>query len=171
MFFLGYRAVRRHEGSEGGGLALGALFGFTTLVVHNFGDFGIHIPAIAFLATVLCAQLCALGKTPGTNGRNGARSPENELNCNRYSLHLGGVAPGIGFATVLVLGFLLGREGWRAQRVESLELDASRWNTVKGPDNRERQIADLVGAIRLQPDDAQRTSIWPRFISTCTRRQ
>ena len=62
VFRFGYRAVRRFDGEPTGGLALGALFGFTTLVIHSIGDFGLHLPAIALLATVLC---CPAGG-PGT---------------------------------------------------------------------------------------------------------
>ena len=62
VFRFGYRAVRRFDGAPTGGLALGALFGFTTLVIHSIGDFGLHLPAIALLATVLTAQLVGLGQ-------------------------------------------------------------------------------------------------------------
>jgi O-antigen ligase/tetratricopeptide (TPR) repeat protein len=62
MFWFGFRAVRRHAGTATGTLALGALFGFTTLVIHSVGDFGIHLPAITLLATVVCAHLAALGQ-------------------------------------------------------------------------------------------------------------
>ena len=61
--------MRRLEGQAAAGLVLGALFGFTTMVIHNFGDFGLHIPAIALLATVLCAQLAGLGRQDPESAR------------------------------------------------------------------------------------------------------
>lgn len=38
-----------------GPLILGIFFGLVSLIVHSFVDFGIHMPAVAFLATVLLA--------------------------------------------------------------------------------------------------------------------
>ena len=55
VFWYGWQAVRRYADRPEAGLALGALFGFTTLVIHSIADFGMHMPAIALLATVLCA--------------------------------------------------------------------------------------------------------------------
>ena len=62
IFVPDLRAVRQHWGKPIGGLALGALFGFTTLAFQSFGDFGIHLPAIALLAAVLSAQMVSLGQ-------------------------------------------------------------------------------------------------------------
>ena len=58
VYWLGLRALARHSHEATAGLIMGGLFGFTALVIHSFVDFGLHIPAIALLATVLCAQLC-----------------------------------------------------------------------------------------------------------------
>src|SRR5262249_4449790 len=121
VFRSGWAAVRRHDGQPTGGLASGALFGFTTVVIHSLGDFGLHIPAVAFLATVLCAPLCALGgagrppelftAAPGVN-RGGGRS----------RVRLGGVAAAAGTVTALTLGGVVLWEAWRAARVHQLWL-------------------------------------------------
>ena len=71
VFRLGLRAVRRHEDRPTGGLVLGALVAFTTVAIHSFSDFGMHIPANAAIVTVLCAQLCTVGRRRG--GRTGDR--------------------------------------------------------------------------------------------------
>src|SRR5262249_45811964 len=63
----GYRAVRRSPPATAA-LALGALFAFTTLVLHSAGDFGLRLPAIVLLATVLCAQLAGLADADGADG-------------------------------------------------------------------------------------------------------
>jgi tetratricopeptide (TPR) repeat protein len=47
-----------------GRLALGALIGFSAIVVHSFVDYGLHIPAVAVLATVVAAMLMNLSETP-----------------------------------------------------------------------------------------------------------
>src|SRR5262249_3358932 len=68
---------------------------------HSAFDFGLHIPAIALLATVLCAHLCALGSAPLERGDGpAARRP----------------APGalLAAGAALALALVLGAEGWRA---------------------------------------------------------
>ncbi|HVA49270.1 MAG TPA: O-antigen ligase family protein [Pirellulales bacterium] len=62
IFRFGYRAFRGHSPQALGALALGALFAFTTIVLHSLVEFGLYLPAIAVLATVVCAHLCALGE-------------------------------------------------------------------------------------------------------------
>ncbi len=72
----GARAYLRSRNAGEAGLILGALFGFGTVLVHSLGDFGMHIPAVPLLATVVAAQLCALGRTsespsPRSTGERG----------------------------------------------------------------------------------------------------
>ena len=87
----------------GSGLALGAFFGFATTALHSVVEFGLHIPAIAVLATVLCAYMCALGggegrpAQPGRAGvREGAvagqvrRPRRRDRGCRRGCCHFGG---------------------------------------------------------------------------------
>ena len=52
----GYRVLRK-ESSPTGGLVAGALFAFTTVVLHSIGDFGMHVPAIVILVAVLSAYI------------------------------------------------------------------------------------------------------------------
>ena len=60
VFRLAYQFIRK--GNSRAGLALGALFAFASLVIHCFGDFEVHVPAITLLAAVLCTRLCALSQ-------------------------------------------------------------------------------------------------------------
>jgi tetratricopeptide (TPR) repeat protein len=154
VFQLGYRAVRRPphpalspsgwekgQGEEGGltsGLALGALFGFLTLVVQSFVDFGLHIPAIAVLTTVLCAQLCALGGTSGN-----------------YRLRLWGVAPLAGTALAISLGLAFGLDGWRMYRAQQLRHAASSASNVSESGRYAHQVDYLARAARLAPENAR----------------
>jgi tetratricopeptide (TPR) repeat protein len=138
VFRLGYRAVRRNEGSLEGGLALGALLGFLTMVVHSFVDFGLHIPSIALLATVLCAQLCALGSTSGL-----------------YSLRLWGLAPLAGSALVMLFGLALGYEGWRMYRVQELQQAVSSVGGFSYPGHNASRVDCLATATRLAPENAR----------------
>src|SRR5206468_4458361 len=61
VYRLGWRALRRHAGRSAEVLALGALLGFTTVVLHSLVDFGVHMPAVALLTTVVCAMLAGVG--------------------------------------------------------------------------------------------------------------
>jgi O-antigen ligase len=136
VYRLGWRALRRHAGHRAAGLVLGGLFAFTTVVVHSFGDFGLHIPAVAALVTVVCAELCALA-----DGESGAGEFRG-----------GGLAPllGMGFS---VLALFLAAEGWRASTVQGLRLAAARLQAE--PSGRAGQIACLEAAARLAPEYAR----------------
>ncbi len=74
VFRAGWRAVRNHPDRQVRRLALGALFGFTTLVVQSIADFGIHLASIALLATVLAALLVSLGDPLPTFSGGGSGS-------------------------------------------------------------------------------------------------
>jgi uncharacterized protein (TIGR02996 family) len=64
VYRIALKAVRRRAAMPVGGLTLGALFGFTAIIIHSIGDFGLHLPAIAFLATVLVAHLVSRTGSP-----------------------------------------------------------------------------------------------------------
>jgi O-antigen ligase len=141
VYRLGLRAVRRHEGRPAAGLVIGGLFAFTTLVIHSVGDFGLHLPAVALLAAVLCAYLCGLGSS-------GEPDP--------YTLRLGGLGPVLGAAVAVAVGWVLLGEGWKDDRVQRLRLAALRLGEHP-PDAaaRERKVALLAAAARLAPDYAR----------------
>ena len=105
----GYRAVRRHQGGSFGGLALGGLFGFAALALQSAGDFGLHLPAIAVLASVLAAQLMAAGEEEpaGASGEE----PESAREEGAYVLRLRGLAPLVGALTAASLALTLPGRG------------------------------------------------------------
>jgi O-antigen ligase/tetratricopeptide (TPR) repeat protein len=142
VYRLGLRAVRLGPGRR---LALGALFGFSTLVIQSFGDFGLHIPAIAVLATVLCAHLVSLGAAAGL--AEGDPAPE-------YRIRLGGIAPLLGAATLVALALLLSGISWRAHRIDRLRTTAARLQREEGEEGLAEQVACLETAARLAPEDA-----------------
>jgi O-antigen ligase len=154
VFHLGLRAVRLHLGRSAGALALGAVAGLATLAVHSVGDFGAHIPAIALLATVVCAQLCGLG-SPGAEPATRPATPEGGASPGPGAVRLGGLAPFAGLAASAALGLLLCGEGWRARQVDLLQQAGFSAVAGSAPGGRERQIACLEAAARLTPEDAQ----------------
>ncbi len=150
VFSFGYRAIRK--GNSKSGLALGALFAFTTLLIQCIGDFDVHVPAITLLATVLCAQLCAL------NASESVSSPDvTDLvpsSGRWYRLRWRGLAPLLGAATCVGLGLLVFNGGWKAHKLEMLRLAAFRAGQNTEAGSLELKKDYLEAAARLIPDDA-----------------
>src|SRR5262249_32734919 len=122
VFRVGWRAYRRHAGSWVGGLVLGALLAFATLVIHSLVDFGLHIPAIAVLAVVMCAYLSGLGRR-GVEPESGDPGKSSHV---EYSLRLGGLAPVLGAATAVGVALLLYAQGGAARASQGLRHLAAR---------------------------------------------
>jgi O-antigen ligase len=142
VFALGLRAVRKQAGRAAGGLALGALFAFTTAVIHSAVDFGLHTPAIALLLTVLAAHLAALGSAAPAPARA------------EYALRLGVMAPLAGAAAGVLLGAVLVGEGWRAHQAERQRLAALHLRLRGATGHEERALACLVRAVGFAPERA-----------------
>jgi O-antigen ligase/tetratricopeptide (TPR) repeat protein len=148
VYRLGLRALVRHQGRPAAGLALGCLIAFTGLVLHSLGEFGTHVPAIALLAAVLCAHLCALGsESPHPQ----PLSPKGEN--GEYVLRLGGIAPMLSAAVLLALGLLILDDGWRAHGADRWKVHALRAGDDE-PDQLRQRCAALERAVALTPDDA-----------------
>jgi tetratricopeptide (TPR) repeat protein len=172
VYRCGVRAVARPGIRGQVGLVFGALFAFTTLVIHSLVDFGLHIPAIALLATVLCAHLCALadarGPAPsagapkaagrGMSPAGGAGSPPDPARTDEgrsrpYRRRVG-LAPAAGAALAVCLGAVLGGEGWQACRVHWLRHNPSRLNPTPAPVSEEQRLESLQEAARLAQESA-----------------
>jgi O-antigen ligase/tetratricopeptide (TPR) repeat protein len=154
MFWFGYRAVRRHAGTATGGLALGALFGFTTLVIHSIGDFGIHLPAITLLATVLCAHLAALGQETTESEPEPEAPTPSEPPADAYVFRFWGAAPLAAALTALVLGATLWGDGWRRAWVHSKRIQAHALDEKTTPEERQQRLDLLEAAANLAPNNA-----------------
>ncbi len=137
VYRLGWRALRRYRGQPTAGLVLGALFGFTAVMVHSFVDFGLHVPAIAALTAVGAAHVAALGEKHNSPAAvPGERSWSDRL-----------VALGIAVSAP-VLAVVLCAEGWRMARTESLRLGAKR---LGGDDG----VALIEAATKASPERAE----------------
>jgi tetratricopeptide (TPR) repeat protein len=160
VYRLGLRAARALRGSPGAALALGALFAFTTLVVHSFGDFGLHIPAITVMATVIAAQLCTLSAWPAEGSRTRAREPfagtaETVARIPGSRPPFGAlpdILPVVDAAVALLLSVLLCAEGWKACRVQWLRND--HLNRARQALSENQSLASLEAAARLAPQSA-----------------
>lgn len=151
IFRLGYQAV--NTGYRTGALALGALFAFSTVVFHSFGDFGIHIPAIALLTTVLCAQLCALGCPDGV--RLPSQTDQGLATNLQYTFRWGGLAPVFGAVLSVLFGLIVLGAGWRLYRVQNLAVGAFRAGQKAEPGSLELKKDYLEAAVRVDPEDAE----------------
>ncbi len=60
LYHAAVKALRHYVDRPAAGLVLGAVFALTTVVVHSFVEFGLHMPAITCLVTVVCAQLVGI---------------------------------------------------------------------------------------------------------------
>jgi O-antigen ligase len=131
-----FRALRHYSGTSAEGLVWGALFAFLTVLIHSGGDFGLHIPAIAVIVTVLCAHLCALG---------------DDTQNTADSVRLPGIASCAAALTALALGLALCGSGWTAHVGESLRLAAAELKGEEDPAQRQARLTYLRAAARRQP--------------------
>jgi tetratricopeptide (TPR) repeat protein len=139
----GARAYLRSRNAGEAGLILGALFGFGTVLVHSLGDFGMHIPAVPLLATVVAAQLCALGD------RKAAALADSSV----VSWRLGGLAPLGAAATAILVGLALMSAAWRLEAAERYRLAAGRCPAADAA-AQDRRRDYLRAATALAPEDA-----------------
>jgi tetratricopeptide (TPR) repeat protein len=146
VYRMGARAYRRYRHRSAQGLVLGALAAFTTAVVHGAGDFGLHIPAVAVLTTLVAAHLAALG------GLRDARTGVAEA----FHWRLGGLAPLAGLAVLGFLAFRLIAAEWGVVQAERYRLAAD-LRTLGKPvtaEDRRQQLEYLQAAVAYQPGDA-----------------
>lgn len=167
VYRRGFRALSENRGSRRTGLALGALFAFTALALHSFGDFGAHTPAITLLGTVVAAQLCALGPSARRRARSlhkdvehsfasvsVSTSYENDFEGDSYRFRFGGVAPLLGAIVALSLGVLICADTWKAHRIDRLRSAALLTSDAEADQLRTR-IACLNEAVSLGPENAE----------------
>ncbi|HXG09752.1 MAG TPA: O-antigen ligase family protein [Gemmataceae bacterium] len=151
---FGYRAARRYRGRRAGGLALGALFAFTTVVIHSVGDFGLHIPAVAILTTVIAAYLCSLGSSPLSRTEAGTSAEPDTGQYVQYVMRLGGVGPVLGAGVACALAGLLFFGGWQNSRAERLRIEAAALAVEPSPENQRLRLEKLRQAAELAPNSA-----------------
>ena len=152
VYRMGWRALHRFQGTRVHGLVLGALVAFTTVVVHSFVDFGLHIQAIAVLATVLSAHLCALGSSvrPLRTTEAGGDYPGPLPQSSRGG-RLGGA---VAVVVACAVGGILCVEGWRLSRSYAFEVAARDYEGSADPDVQEARISLLNRAVRAAPEEA-----------------
>jgi O-antigen ligase/tetratricopeptide (TPR) repeat protein len=120
-----------------GNLVLGALFGMTAVLVHSVVDFGMHIPAVTLLTTIIAALLLNLS--------HDADIPTTEPAAPSAGGRLAGF---VGVAVLLAVAFFLVESAWRTEQAERYRLAASRVDDV------DRKIEYLEAALAYTPGNA-----------------
>gem|GEM_PF-2332642 len=147
---MAQRATRRHQGRAVSGLAMGGLFSVVSMAVHSVTEFAIHIPAVAVLATVLCAYLAGIGNeglSTAANGRPSTSGPSDA-----YVVRLWGIAPVATALTMVLLSVVLVAHGWRSAQSQLLLRIAEYLATEQRADER---VQYLEAAAALTPDYAR----------------
>jgi O-antigen ligase/tetratricopeptide (TPR) repeat protein len=136
------RLVRRHRAAihaPGSEFLLAGFFGLLALAAHSVVDFGLHLPAIAVLATVFLAAVMAVADV--------APSPV----ASPHPVLAGGAA-----LVLLVLAGLIGWDGLTAYRAEQCR-SATVGMTLQGPPSlpqAERAVRLMSAASAARPGNA-----------------
>ncbi len=163
VYRLGMKALQKAPDGQKKALVVGVIWAFTTVVVHNIFDFGIHMPANALLATVVIAYLCALGSGQARDTASPqAGKPKKEgtstdtTESPGVSLSMGGLAPILAVAAILVLGWVLCREGWRLYQGTQTYLEALVKTNVGRTNEPEVGIPAMEATVGWIPLNARR---------------
>lgn len=138
VFILAVRARGWTRDPRRQATILGGLAGFTTVVVHSTFDFGMHIPAIAVLATVLAAMLAGLGGL--------SRQPDAPPGQGVFIFRLNGAAPWLATAVLGLLALVLVGMGRRADLVDRSRREAQWQASHNDPGSRDLQVRYLRAA-------------------------
>ncbi len=162
LWRFGRRGLRRYRGTWRESLVWGALFAFCTVAIHSVGDFGLHLPAIVLLTTVLAAQLCGAGDPARTPSDKGAADDPD-----RAPLRASGFVPYAAAGVLIALGLVLCGSGWSTFVTHQLREAASDLKEHTDLESLVRQTEYLDAAATLNPDFAhlgvQRAAAHSRF--------
>lgn len=149
IYAAGYRVLRRHSGSSGG-LVAGALFAFTTVVLHSIGDFGMHVPAITILIAVLAAYIMGMAddlehkQLPGQH----VKAPQVRM------IRWGGLAPLLAASLFIGVGVLLFAQSYHWQLVHRYLIAGLQRTNSADLAQQERRIEYLKAAVAVAPEFA-----------------
>jgi tetratricopeptide (TPR) repeat protein len=146
VFAAGYRVLRNRTGPAGG-LVAGALFAFTTVVLHGIGDFGMHVPAIVILVAVLAAYIVGAAD----DLRDSAAQAEGREAPTARMIRWGGLAPLLAAGVFTGTGLLLFAQSYHWQLVHRFLMAGVNRGTNPDLPQLERRIEYLKTAVALGP--------------------
>lgn len=145
----GFANIRKLGQAPDAGLIMGALCGFTTVVIHSGVDFGLHIPAIAILTTTVAALLC----TPlAGRATKRVKAPGTSIQPARPSLIWIWVPP-IAALGLLSIASLLSLDAYARHLAQLYRAAALKAQRANGP--LEHQIEYLLAVTKLTPGSAE----------------
>jgi O-antigen ligase/tetratricopeptide (TPR) repeat protein len=148
VYKLGIDNIRSLRNTPDAGLVTGGLCGFTTVVVHSAGDFGVHMPAIAILATVVAATLC----TPlATSNSSRATVPTKPATWARSLFKI--LAPALGAVTLVIIALALAGDAYGRRLSQVYRTAAKQIQRSRG--SPELQIEYLKAVVALAPGSAE----------------
>jgi O-antigen ligase/tetratricopeptide (TPR) repeat protein len=148
VYKLGIDNIRRLRNTPDAGLVTGGLCGFTTVVVHSAGDFGVHMPAIAILATVVAATLCIPLATSNTSR---ATSPTKPAGSARSFFKI--LTPALGAVTLAIIALALMGDAYGRRLSQVYRTAANQIQRLRG--SPELQIEYLKAVAALAPGSAE----------------
>jgi O-antigen ligase/tetratricopeptide (TPR) repeat protein len=151
VFRLAYQAYCRYELRPTGGLVLGAVFAFTAVVIHSAVEFGIHMPPITVLVIIVVAILSGLSDAPSRLA-HGDEAVADEASDGKQAVETAQqvLAPFVGGAVLVGLGFLLFADGWRENQLRKIDYGGSNPESLTLEQNLER-VPILEAGLRLAP--------------------
>jgi hypothetical protein len=149
VFAAGYRILRPQKDASGG-LAAGALFAFTTVVLHGAGDFGMHVPAITILIAVLAAYIMGLAEDLEQPQGGSSKTSASRVRMIRW----GGLAPLLAASLLIGIGLLLVAQSYHWQVVHRYLTAGLQRTTSTDLAQQERRIEYLKTAAALAPEFA-----------------
>ena len=154
VFQRTYQTFCRHGNTGLGRLALGALIGFSAIVVQSFTEFGLHIPAVAVLTTVVAAMLMNLSEAPES-------AFDAEASAASQSWQLPGLFLVQALGLLCVSWFLI-RSAWNDQQAERYRLASLQAPLERKIDYLKAAIAHDPGRVGLYADlaDCYFTRYW-----------
>ncbi len=126
------------------GLAIGVVFGVTTVLVGSIFAGNLCSPAVAVPAAIMCAHLCGLAIS-------GDGSKQVPVETSTIVIRLFGIAAPAGMAMLLVLGLALIGHARRASTVEQFVRAAAQLRGSEDAADTQRRLQYLQAAMSLAP--------------------
>ena len=151
LYAHGLRAYARNKDHKTTcALILGGMLGITILACHSCFDYGLHIPAVTVFATVVAAQIAALG---APREMLVSSTDPHKYRESEGSVRFKGLSAVAAALVLAGLAVLLVREGYRLSVAERYRLAARRLEQSETEQG--KRTVYLKAAVAVSPNDAK----------------